>query len=74
VQERRARFQAEDGLVEELIVSGTARTRREVRRTLAGMREAMGLTAAFTEFRRHATRRSAQTRSPVRQGAGAVRA
>jgi tryptophanyl-tRNA synthetase len=56
IQERRARFQAEDGLVDELIVTGTMRTRREVQRTLADMREAMGLTAIFTEFQRHARR------------------
>jgi tryptophanyl-tRNA synthetase len=56
IQERRACFQAEDGLVDELIVTGTVRTRREVQRTLADMREAMGLTAIFTEFQRHARR------------------
>jgi tryptophanyl-tRNA synthetase len=56
VQERRARFEADEGFVEQLIVTGTERTRREVRRTLGDMREAMGLTAAFTEFRRHARR------------------
>jgi tryptophanyl-tRNA synthetase len=58
IQERRAAFGAGDGLVEELIVTGTMRTRREARRTLAGMRRAMGLTAAFTEFRRHARRQA----------------
>ena len=40
----------------ELIVTGTERTRREVRRTLADMRQAMGLTSAFTEFQRRAQR------------------
>jgi tryptophanyl-tRNA synthetase len=54
VQERRAAFQAEEGFAEELIVTGTARTRREAARTLADMRRAMGLTSMFTEFRRHA--------------------
>ena len=38
----------------ELIVTGTERTRREVQRTVADMRDAMGLTAAFTEFQRRA--------------------
>ena len=56
VQERRARFEADEGFVAELIVTGTERTRREVKRTLADMREAMGLSAAFTEFQRHARR------------------
>ena len=56
VQERRARFEADEGFVAELIVTGTERTRREVRRTLADMRQAMGLTSAFTEFQRRAQR------------------
>jgi tryptophanyl-tRNA synthetase len=60
MQERRARFQAEEGMVEEIIVTGTERTRREVKRTLAEMRAAMGLTAAFTEIRRHARRPAAR--------------
>jgi tryptophanyl-tRNA synthetase len=58
VQERRARFEADEGFVEQLIVTGTERTRREVKRTLAEMREAMGLSAAFAEFQRHAFRRA----------------
>src|SRR5215472_6602142 len=58
VQERRAAFEADEGLVEELIVTGTERTRREVQRTVADMRDAMGLTAALTEFRRAAFRQN----------------
>ena len=54
MQERRARFEADEGFVERLIVTGTERTRREVKRTLAGMRDAMGLSAAYTEFQRRA--------------------
>ncbi len=45
IRERRAALEADQGLVEELIVTGTERTRREVRRTVAEMRAAMGLTA-----------------------------
>jgi tryptophanyl-tRNA synthetase len=56
IRERRALLAADDGLVEELILTGTARTRREVKRTLAQMRAAMGLTAAMTGFRRAARR------------------
>jgi tryptophanyl-tRNA synthetase len=56
IQERRAAFGADEGLVAELIVAGTERARREVQRTVADMRDAMGLTAAFTEFRRQARR------------------
>ena len=45
IRERRAALEEDQGLVEELIVTGTERTRREVRRTVAEMRAAMGLTA-----------------------------
>ena len=54
IQKRRAYFQAQDGLIDELIVTGTRRTRREVQRTLTDMRNTMGLTAVFTEFQNHA--------------------
>src|SRR5262249_34961959 len=56
VQERRAAYEADEGLGADLSVTGRARTRREVQRTVADMRDAMGLTAAFTEFRRQARR------------------
>jgi tryptophanyl-tRNA synthetase len=58
IRERRAAQEAEQGLVEELIVAGTERTRREVQRTLAAVREAMGLTAALAGFRRAARDRA----------------
>ena len=58
IRERRAAFEADEGLVEELIVTGTARTRREVKRTLADVRATMGLTAALAGFRRAARSRS----------------
>ena len=58
IRERRATLAADHGLVEELIVTGTTRTRREVRRTLADMRAAMGLTAALAGFRRAARARA----------------
>jgi tryptophanyl-tRNA synthetase len=50
MRERRARFEASGGLVEGLIVTGTRRTRRQVRQTVADMRRAMGLTAAFGQL------------------------
>jgi tryptophanyl-tRNA synthetase len=56
MRERRARFEASSGLVEELIVTGTRRARREVRQTVAAMRQAMGLTAAFSQLRGQARR------------------
>jgi len=51
IRERRAALAADHGLVEELIVTGTERTRHEVKRTVADMRAAMGLTAALAGFR-----------------------
>jgi tryptophanyl-tRNA synthetase len=59
IRERRAALEADHGLVDELIVTGTERTRREVKRTLADMRAAMGLTAALAGFR-HAARARAR--------------
>ncbi|MBI2913976.1 MAG: tryptophan--tRNA ligase, partial [Chloroflexi bacterium] len=44
IRERRARFAAQPGLVDEIIREGSARAREECRRTLAEAREAMGLT------------------------------
>ncbi|SCF41016.1 hypothetical protein GA0070215_1254 [Micromonospora marina] len=56
IRERRARFEAQPGLVDELIVTGTERTRAEVRRTLVEVRRAMGLSSAYTQVRRRAER------------------
>jgi tryptophanyl-tRNA synthetase len=58
IRERRAALAADQGLVEELIVTGTERTRREATRTLAEMRAAMGLTAALAGFRTAARARA----------------
>ncbi|MFI2667383.1 tryptophan--tRNA ligase [Micromonospora carbonacea] len=65
IRERRARIEAEPGLVDQLIVDGTERTRAEVRRTLAEVRRAMGLTGAYQQVRRRAerARRAAGTRT-----------
>jgi tryptophanyl-tRNA synthetase len=57
MRERRARFEA-SGLVEDLIVTGTQRARRQVQQTVAGMRQAMGLTAVFAQLRAEARRTS----------------
>ncbi|MEU5829380.1 tryptophan--tRNA ligase [Micromonospora tulbaghiae] len=56
IRERRARFEAQPGLVDELIVTGTERTREQVRRTLVEVRRAMGLSSAYTQVRRRAER------------------
>ncbi|GLW12452.1 tryptophan--tRNA ligase [Microtetraspora sp. NBRC 13810] len=51
MRERRARFEAEDGLVERLIVQGTERTRAIVRQTVHEMRAAMGLNGIYPGYR-----------------------
>ncbi len=44
IRERRAKFAAQKGLVEEIIQAGTARARAEAQQTVTEAREAMGLT------------------------------
>jgi tryptophanyl-tRNA synthetase len=52
MRRRRAEFARDPALVAGLIADGSSRTRREVARTAAAMREAMGLDAASREFAR----------------------
>jgi tryptophanyl-tRNA synthetase len=56
IRERRARIEADRGLVDQLIADGTERTRAEVRRTLVEVRRAMGLTGVYQQIRRRAER------------------
>ena len=56
MRERRARFEADSGLVDRLIVEGTERTRAEVRATVLDMRKAMGLSGVWNQIRRKAER------------------
>ncbi|MEH1101965.1 tryptophan--tRNA ligase [Micromonospora sp. CPCC 205561] len=65
IRERRARIEADPGLVDELIVEGTERTRLEVRQTLVEVRRAMGLTGAYTRVRRRAERRRRAAGAPL---------
>ena len=44
IRERRARYKARKGFVEEMLLQGTSRARAECQRTLEEAREAMGLT------------------------------
>jgi tryptophanyl-tRNA synthetase len=64
MRERRAHFEADPGLVDELIVEGTERTRREVQQTVIEARRAMGLTGVYTRLRRKAER-SRPTATPA---------
>ncbi|MEV0158264.1 tryptophan--tRNA ligase [Micromonospora sp. NPDC050686] len=65
IRERRARFEDRPGLVDELIHTGTERTRDEVRRTLVEARRAMGLTGTYTQIRRRAERYRKSTVTPA---------
>lgn len=56
MRERRAKYEEQSGLVDQLIVEGTARTRKEVQETVFLARKAMGLAAAFNQLRRKAER------------------
>jgi tryptophanyl-tRNA synthetase len=54
MRERRAQYESETGLVDEIIVEGTERTRREVQQVVFEVRKAMGLTGAYNQLRRKA--------------------
>jgi tryptophanyl-tRNA synthetase len=56
MRERRARYEEQSGLVDEIIVDGTERTRREVQQVVFEIRKAMGLTGAYNQLRRKAER------------------
>lgn len=43
IRERRAQYQSKPGLVEDVLVAGTERARAEAQKTMAAVREAMGL-------------------------------
>ncbi|TDB99069.1 tryptophan--tRNA ligase [Micromonospora fluostatini] len=65
IRERRARYEADPGLVDQLIVEGTERTRAQVRQTLLEVRRAMGLTSAYSRIRRRAERSRARPVAPA---------
>ncbi len=56
IRERRATFEAQPGLVDQIIVEGTERTRREVQQVVFEVRKAMGLAGAYNQLRRKAER------------------
>jgi tryptophanyl-tRNA synthetase len=65
MRERRARFEADSGLVDRLIVEGTEKTRGEVRQTVLDMRKAMGLTGVWNQIRRKAERSAPKEPAPA---------
>ncbi|MGH3913468.1 MAG: tryptophan--tRNA ligase [Pseudonocardiaceae bacterium] len=56
MRERRSRYESHSGLVDEIIVEGTERTRREAQQVVFEVRKAMGLTGAYNQLRRKAER------------------
>lgn len=56
MRERRATYEAQSGLVDEIIVTGTERTRREVQKVVFEVRKAMGLAGTYNQLRRKAER------------------
>jgi len=57
LRERRAYYESQTGLVDEIIYEGTLRARKEAHETLRLAKEAMGLSRVFTRIRRRAERR-----------------
>ena len=56
MRDRRAQFEGRPGLVDEIIVDGTERTRAIVRDVVAEVRSAMGIAGSYTRLRRGAER------------------
>ena len=54
MRERRATYERQSGLVDEIIVDGTERTRREVQAVTAEVKKAMGITGTYNQLRRKA--------------------
>jgi tryptophanyl-tRNA synthetase len=54
MRERRAGYEKQPGYVDEIIVDGTERTRREVQSVVAEVKKAMGLSGAYNQLRRKA--------------------
>lgn len=64
LRERRASFEADDGLIEEILVEGTIRAREIGYATLQQAREAMGLEPLWTGLIEVAERRAKARKSP----------
>lgn len=64
IRERRAKFQADDGLVEEILVDGTIRAREVAYATLQRVREAMGLDSLWKGLIDVAHRRAEARKKP----------
>lgn len=56
IRERRAHYAEQTGLVDEIVVTGTERTRQVVRNVVFNAREAMGLASVYTKLRQKTER------------------
>jgi tryptophanyl-tRNA synthetase len=65
VRERRAKYEAETGLVDELLFEGTLRAREEAKATLLAAKQAMGLTGVWNRISRSAERRRKKSEATV---------
>ncbi len=65
VRERRAKYEAETGLVDELLYDGTMRAREEAKTTLYAAKQAMGLTGVWNRISRSAERRRKKSEVPA---------
>jgi tryptophanyl-tRNA synthetase len=54
MRERRAAYERQSGLVDEIIVDGTERTRREVQAVVGEVKKAMGISGTYNQLRRKA--------------------
>jgi tryptophanyl-tRNA synthetase len=64
LRERRAKFEADDGLIEEILVDGTIRAREVAYATLQEVREAMGLEPLWQGLIDVAQRRAEERKKP----------
>lgn len=58
MRERRAKYSADTGLVDHLLVEGTAKASAEARETVYAVKKAMGLTGVWNRMRRSAEKRA----------------
>jgi len=63
-RERRARYESQPGLVEEILYAGTRRMRQEARETMALVREAMGMYGLDLKHRLDVEEHSSNAREP----------
>ena len=65
VRERRAKYEADTGIVDELLFEGTLRAREEAKATLLAAKQAMGLTGVWNRISRGAERRRKKAETTV---------